>query len=247
MAVRFGDRGGQRLGRSRLGRGLRHRLVAAIFGVGDGLGGDFGRRVGHRLFRGFSLPLGVNVFPAHVLDVVLDIAVATISAAAARLVILVGFRVQALLFGDQPFAVGDRDLIVVGMDLRKGQEAVAVAAILDEGCLQRRFYSNHLRQIDVAFERLSTRGLEIEFFESRSVNNDHPCLFGVARINEHAPCHGSLRSVRILTGASNRRPNRLSGARGAVRHQPAERPTWPRRGSVAPPGHNWALPTSGFL
>ena len=34
-----------------------------------------------------------------------------------------------------------------------------------------------------------------EFFQSCSINDDHPGLFGVARIDEHAPCHGSLRGV----------------------------------------------------
>ncbi len=53
-----------------------------------------------------------------------------------RLVVVVGLGLQALLLGNQPFAVGDRDLIVVGMDFREGQEAMAVAAILHERRLQ---------------------------------------------------------------------------------------------------------------
>ena len=109
--------------------------------------------------------------------------------------VVVGFGVQALLLGDQPFAVGDRDLIVVGMDFREGQEAVAVAAILHERRLQRRLDADDLGEIDVALEGLAGRRLEIEFFKSCSIDDDHPGLFGVARIDEHAPCHGSLRGV----------------------------------------------------
>ena len=41
----------------------------------------------------------------------------------------------ALVGLDQRLPVGDRDLIIVGMDFAEGQEAMAVAAILDEGGL----------------------------------------------------------------------------------------------------------------
>ena len=49
-----------------------------------------------------------------------------------------GFGDLALLGLDQRLPVGDRDLVVVGMDFREGEEAVAVAAVVDEGRLQRR-------------------------------------------------------------------------------------------------------------
>ena len=51
---------------------------------------------------------------------------------------------RALFLGDQCLPVRDRDLIVVGMDFRERQEAVAVAAILDERRLQRRFDPRNL-------------------------------------------------------------------------------------------------------
>ena len=152
---------------------------------------------------------------------------------AARLVVLVGLGRQALLLGDQPFAVGDGDLIVVGMDFGEGQEAVAVAAIFHERRLQRRFDADDLRQVDVALEGLAARRLEIEFFKSCSIDHDHPSFLGVARIDEHAPCHGSLRGVGSLTGASDRRPSRLCGARGTVRHRPVERPTLGQDGEAS--------------
>ena len=60
--------------------------------------------------------------------------------AARRAILVVVMALAALgLLGHQPFAVGDRDLIVVGVDFVEGQEAVAVATVLHERRLQRRF------------------------------------------------------------------------------------------------------------
>ena len=43
------------------------------------------------------------------------------------------------LFGQQRVAVGLGDLVIIGMDFAEGEEAVAIAAIVDERRLQRRF------------------------------------------------------------------------------------------------------------
>ena len=43
---------------------------------------------------------------------------------------------RAALFVDERLPVGDRDLIVVGMDFAEGEEAVTVAAVIDKGRLQ---------------------------------------------------------------------------------------------------------------
>ncbi|MET3854406.1 hypothetical protein ABIE40_001495 [Rhizobium sp. OAE497] len=48
--------------------------------------------------------------------------------------------VAAMLFGlgaQQRLTVGQRDLVVIGMDFGKGQEAVPVAAVINESGLQR--------------------------------------------------------------------------------------------------------------
>ena len=50
---------------------------------------------------------------------------------------------RAALFVDQRLPVGDRDLIVIGMNFAEGEEAMAVAAIIDEGRLQRRLDARH--------------------------------------------------------------------------------------------------------
>jgi hypothetical protein len=57
-------------------------------------------------------------------------------AAGAVLALLLGLAVGALFGLDQGLTVGDRNLIIVGMDFAEGEEAVAVAAIFDEGRLQ---------------------------------------------------------------------------------------------------------------
>ena len=62
----------------------------------------------------------------------------------------VGGALGALVLGDQRLPVGDRDLIIVGMDFAEGEEAVAVAAVVDEGGLQRRLDPRHLGEIDIA-------------------------------------------------------------------------------------------------
>ena len=64
-----------------------------------------------------------------------------------------GFRLG--LLRQQRLPVGDRDLVVVGMDFAEGQEAVAVAAVVDEGRLQRRLDARHLGEIDIAAQEFA--------------------------------------------------------------------------------------------
>nr|WP_312000593.1 hypothetical protein [Bradyrhizobium altum] len=64
------------------------------------------------------------------------IAMARPAAMAAVLVLFLGLAMGALVGFDQRLTVGDRDLVIVGMDFAEGEEAVPVAAILDEGSLQ---------------------------------------------------------------------------------------------------------------
>ncbi len=79
--------------------------------------------------------------------------------------LFLGVAMRALFGLDQRLPVGDRDLIVVGMDFRERQEAVAVAAVVDEGGLERRLYARDLREIDVAAQLAAVCGFEIEFLD----------------------------------------------------------------------------------
>ena len=98
-------------------------------------------------------------------------------------------------FSQQRDLVLTRDLVVIGMDFGKGQEAVAVAAIVDESCLQRRFYPGNLGEIDIALDLLVFSRFKIEFLNPVSLEHRHPGFFLVARIDQHARCH-SIFSVR---------------------------------------------------
>ncbi len=101
------------------------------------------------------------------------------------------------LLGDQRLPVGDRDLVIVGMDFRKCEEALPVAAIFDERRLERGLHARHLGEIDVSLERPLGRGLEIEFLDLVTVENDDPGLLRVAGIDEHTLGHGSLRAAAL--------------------------------------------------
>ena len=61
---------------------------------------------------------------------------AAVTAGGAVLAFFLGLAMGAFVGFDQRLPVGDRDLVIVGVDFAEGEEAMAVAAIFDEGCLQ---------------------------------------------------------------------------------------------------------------
>ena len=87
------------------------------------------------------------------------------------------------LLGQQRVAVGLGDLIIVRMDFAEGEEAVAIAAIVDERRLQRRFDAGHLGKIDIPFELFVLFGLEIKFLDPVSLGDGNPGLLRVARVD----------------------------------------------------------------
>ena len=108
-----------------------------------------------------------------------------------------GFAMRALVRLDQGLTVGDRDLVIVGVDFAEGQEAMAIASILDEGGLQRRFHPRDLGEIDVAAQLLALGRLEIKFLDAISANHDHPGLFRVGGVDQHFVGHfGALDGER---------------------------------------------------
>jgi hypothetical protein len=94
-----------------------------------------------------------------------------------------GLAMGALIGFDQRLTVGDRDLIIVGMDFAKGQEAMAVAAIFDEGRLQRRLYARDLGEIDVSAKLFALGGLEVKLFDSIAADHNDPGLFRVGGVD----------------------------------------------------------------
>ena len=73
---------------------------------------------------------------------------AAAAAAVGVLVLFLAMRAEFLF--QHGGAVGVGDLVIIGMDFGKGEEAVAIAAIFDEGGLKRRLDARHFRQIDIA-------------------------------------------------------------------------------------------------
>src|SRR5204862_4344180 len=83
----------------------------------------------------------------------------TAVAAGAVFALFLGLAMGALVGLDQGLTVGDRDLVIVGMDFAEGEEAVAIATIFDEGRLQRGFYPRDLREVDIAAQLFALGGL----------------------------------------------------------------------------------------
>src|ERR1043166_1545057 len=105
-----------------------------------------------------------------------------------------------LLLGEQGLTVGDRDLIVIGVDFRKGEEALPVAAVFDEGRLQRRLDARHLGEIDISLEGPLAGGFEIKFVDLLAVEYDHPGLLRATGVYQHALGHYVLRGPAAGAG-----------------------------------------------
>ena len=92
-------------------------------------------------------------------------------------------------FGQQLFAVFLRDLVVVRMDFAERQEAVAIAAVIDERRLQRRFNARYLGEIDVAAELSLVPGFEVKVFDLTVRNDGHPSFLLVGSVDQHELAH----------------------------------------------------------
>ncbi len=82
---------------------------------------------------------------------------------------------------------------------------MAVAAILDEGRLERGLHAGHFGEIDIAAERLSACRLEIKFFDAGSADHHDPGLLRVGGIDKHLVGHKKFPLARPPTGAARLR------------------------------------------
>jgi hypothetical protein len=114
---------------------------------------------------------------------------AAVTVGGAVLALFLGLAMGAFVSLDQRLTVGDRDLVIVGMDFAEGEEAVAVAAIFDEGRLQRRLYARDLGEVDIAAQLLALGGLEIKFFDAIAADHNDPGLFRMGGIDQHLVGH----------------------------------------------------------
>ncbi len=134
----FGKRRGRAFGSMRRLRGLGRRFRHRIAGHGlvrRDLGGLARRRFDR---QGVALDRsvvagGLTLAPA-----------AAMAAAAAMIVVGIAFARVAGVGLDQRLPVGDRDLVIIRVDFAERQEAVTVAAVVDERRLQRRFDPGNL-------------------------------------------------------------------------------------------------------
>jgi hypothetical protein len=100
-----------------------------------------------------------------------------------------GFAMGAFVRLDQGLSVGDRNLIIVGVDFTEGKESVTVSAVFDEGGLQRRFDPRYLGEIDISAELLALGGLEIKFFDAIAADHHDPGFFRMGGIDQHLVGH----------------------------------------------------------
>jgi hypothetical protein len=100
-----------------------------------------------------------------------------------------GLAMGAFVGLDQRLAVGNRNLIIVGMDFAEGQEAMAITAILDEGRLQRRLDPCDLGEVDIAAQLFALGSFEIKFLDAIAADHNDPGLFRVGSIDQHFVVH----------------------------------------------------------
>ena len=89
----------------------------------------------------------------------------------------------------QRFAVGDRQLVVIGVNLRKRQEAMTVSAIVNKRSLQRRLNPRYTRQINVGFNRTAIRRFVVDFFDASIDHNHDPSFITAGRVDKHFLAH----------------------------------------------------------
>src|SRR5580704_7598484 len=123
--------------------------------------------------------------------------------------LVISVALRALFLVDQGLPVGDRDLVVVRMDFAESEEAVAIAAVVDERGLKGRLDARHLRQIDVATKLFTVCGLEVEFLDAIAAQYNHPGLLGMGRVDEHFVGHEAIsrraacRPLRAVSAMGN--------------------------------------------
>jgi hypothetical protein len=144
--------------------------------------------------RGGLRRLGVGMLDDPALDAVVmttaaRAAVARTAPVGTVFVLFLGFAMGALVGFDQGLTVGDRDLVIVGMDFAEGEEAVAVATIFDKGRLQRWLYPRDFGEVDIAAQLLALGGLEIKLFDAIAADYDDPGFFRMGRIDQHLVGH----------------------------------------------------------
>src|SRR5690606_12320561 len=106
-----------------------------------------------------------------------------------------GFR------GEERLPVGDRDLVVIGVNFGEGEETVAVSAIFHERGLQGGLHPGDPGEIDVSLELLLGLRFEIEFFDSVTADYDYSCFLRVRGVDQHLVRHYDVSPRQAGRGA----------------------------------------------
>ena len=141
-------------------------------------------RPGHRRVGRAGLVVGIvvaGVILGVLATLLVLVAPAATRAAGGFFLLIAG---QRALFFQERLTVGDRDLIIIGVDLGKGEETVPVTAVIDESGLQRGFDPRYLGKVDVASQLALVDGFEIEFLDLVAIQNDNAGLFRMCRVNK---------------------------------------------------------------
>jgi hypothetical protein len=85
-------------------------------------------------------------------------------AAAGWAMIFLFLEMGMSIFFEKLLPIGNRDLVIIRMDLAECEEAVAIAAVLDERSLEAGFYADNLGKIDIALELPLGGSLDVEIF-----------------------------------------------------------------------------------
>ena len=100
--------------------------------------------------------------------------------------VVIACRLRAVFFGllfQQFLAITYRNLIIIGVNFVKGEEAVSIAAIFHKGRLQRRLNAGDFGKINVTAKRRFGLRLEVEFLNLIVVGHHHPRFFRVDGID----------------------------------------------------------------
>ncbi len=188
-------------------------LVAVIEGFGDHIAflrKSHGRCAGHVILKSRADGLGcrqslvgcigLRVAILAVTTTATTVAARTIVPVAALASFTFGARFVLIVFGacglsfrfEQRKTICYRDLVVVRVDFRECEEAMAIATIFHERSLKRRFDAGNACEVDIAFQLLLVFRLKVEFFNLVAPSDDNPGLLRVGGIYKHFVGHYCL-------------------------------------------------------
>ena len=93
------------------------------------------------------------------------------------------------------------------VDVAKGDEAVALGAVVDEGGLQGRLHADDSRSVDVALDLLGAFGGDAEVFHDAAVDDGDPDLTRLCGVDQHSFTH-DLRLLFVLSKEGSHRAHR---------------------------------------